>query len=106
EARIPEIVPVLYKTMEKLSFIGDFAELPEIALEWVRRIEVMRGLHHAQLSIACKPAECRLQERASGNMVGIENGNIFPVREAERMINVSSFGVCDTVAGDVTGADL
>src|ERR1700746_776765 len=92
--------------MEQFPFIWDFAELPKIALEWIGRIEVMRSLHHPQPTVAHEPAECCLQERASGNVIGVKNCNVFTSRTLQRMINVPRFGVCVVAASDVACADL
>src|SRR5438445_13848821 len=67
---------------------------------------MMRSLHHPQQAVAHEPAECCLQERASGNVIGVKNGNIFTTRTPQRVINVSRFGVRVVAKRDVACADL
>src|SRR2546428_9004599 len=62
---------------------------------------MMWSLHHPQPAVAHEPAECCLQERASGNVIGVKNGNIFTTRTPQRVINVSRFGVRVVAASDV-----
>ena len=67
---------------------------------------MMRSLHHPQPAVAHEPAECCLQERACGNVIGVKNRNIFTTRTPQRVINVSRFGVRVVAASDVACADL
>ena len=50
EGGVPEVVAVLHHAVEQLALIGNDAELPQIALKGIGRIEVMRRLQHGQLA--------------------------------------------------------
>ena len=76
EGRVPEVVAILHDAVEELAFVGDRAELVEIALEGIGRVEVMRRLQHAQLAVAQEPAHRDLQEAAGGDVVAVEDGDV------------------------------
>ena len=44
EGRIPEIIAVLHNSIEKFAFVGNRAELIEVALERIGGIKVVRRL--------------------------------------------------------------
>ena len=75
EGRVPEVVAVLDDAVEELALVGDRAELVEIALEWIGRVEVMRRLQHGQLAVAQEPAQCHLKEAARRDVIAVEDGD-------------------------------
>ena len=48
EGRIPEIVAVLHNAVKQLALVGNDPELPQVPLEGIGRIEVVRRLQHGQ----------------------------------------------------------
>src|SRR5260370_28892868 len=54
EARIPKIAPVLHQAVKQFVFVWDSAELSQIFLERIRRIELMRSLHHSKTGVTKK----------------------------------------------------
>ena len=93
EGGVPEIVAVLDHAVEQLALIGNDVKLPEIALEWIGRIEMMRRLHHGQFGVAQKPADGHLQKAARGDVIGIEDGHERRGDGFERGVDVAGLGV-------------
>ena len=75
ERRVPEVVAVLNDAVEELALVRNDAELAQIALERIGRIEVVGRLQHPQLAVAQKPPERDLHEAARGDVVAIEDGD-------------------------------
>ena len=84
EGRVPEVVAVLDDAVEELALVGDGAELVEIALERIGRVEVVRRLQHGQLAVAEEPAHGDLQEAAGGDVIAIEDGDVGRSRAGAR----------------------
>ncbi len=76
KGRIPEVVAVLDDAVKEFALVGDRAELVEIALEWIGRIEVVGGLQHGQLAVTQEPAEGDLHEAARGDVVAVEDRHV------------------------------
>lgn len=93
EGRVPEVVAGLDQAVEELAFVGHPAEGAEIALERIRRIEVMRRLQHAELAVAQEPADGHLQERARRDVVAVEDGDQLALGDRQRVIDVAGLGV-------------
>ena len=106
EAGIPQIVPILHQAVKQFAFVGDSAELSQVSLKGIRRIEMVRRLHQSETAVAKKPSQRHLQERSHRNMVGVEDGNEFAVEAFERVIDVSRLGVRVVVARDVFHTNL
>mgnify|MGYP003694522869 CR=1 FL=1 len=83
QARVPQIVAVLDQAVEQLAFIGNASKLPEIALERIGRIEMVRRLDEAEPRIAAEPAERHLQERAGRDVIRVEDGDVLGGRARE-----------------------
>ena len=75
ERRVPEVVAVLHNAVEQLALVGNHAELLQVALERIGRIEMVRRLQHGQLAVAQEPAHRHLQKAARGHVVGVEDGH-------------------------------
>ncbi len=93
ERCIPEIVAVLHDAVEQLALVGNHAELLQIALERIGRIEMVRRLQHGQLAVAQKPAHRHLQKAARGHVVGVEDGHEGRVNGRKRRVDVARLGV-------------
>ncbi len=48
ECRIPEIVPVLHDPVKQLPFVRNHPKLPQVPLERIGRVKMMRRLQHPQ----------------------------------------------------------
>src|SRR5579872_822645 len=57
EARIPKIVSVLHETVKQFALIRDLAELPEISLERIGGVEVVRRLHKSEIAVTKEPPQ-------------------------------------------------
>src|SRR3984885_12908822 len=104
EGGVPEVIAVLNDAVEEIPLIGDHAELVQIALEGIRRIEVMRRLQHSQFVLAKEPAEGDLQETAGGDMVAVEDGDVGGVEMGEGVVDIAGFCVLVGVARHVADA--
>ncbi|MNS24041.1 hypothetical protein D3C72_558730 [compost metagenome] len=101
EGGIPHVVPVLHQPVEQRAFVRRFAKTPEVALERVRREEVVRRLHHRQLFLFEEPAHGHLQERARRDVVAVKNRHEFARGILQRVVDVPGFGVLVGSTGDV-----
>src|SRR5216683_1562724 len=106
EGGVPEVVSILNDAVEELTFVGDLAELVEIALEGIGRIEVMRRLQHAEFGVAQEPAEGDLQEAAGGDVVAVEDGDVGCIETSEGAVDVAGLGVLVVVARHEADAGL
>src|SRR6202044_3026258 len=93
EGGIPEIVAVLDDAVEELILVGNDVELAEIALEWIRRIKMVRRLQHGQVAVADEPAHGHLQEAARGHVVAVEDGDVRRGQRLERGVDIAGLGV-------------
>ncbi|MNN06087.1 hypothetical protein D3C81_1188660 [compost metagenome] len=106
EGGIPHVVAVLHQAVEQLAFVGTTAEHVEVALEGVRRQEVVRGLHQRQLRITQEPAYRELQEGTHRHVVAVENRDQFAVGQAQCMVEVTGLGMVVVAAHDVADTHL
>ncbi len=106
EGGVPEVVAVLDDAVEELALVGDGAELVEVSLEGVGRVEVMRGLEHAELGIPEEPAERDLHEAARRDVVAVEDADVGRIEAGEGSIDVAGLGVFVIVARHVADAGL
>src|SRR6185437_889869 len=98
ETCIPQIVSILHQAVKKFALVGNSAELTEVSLKRIGRIEVMRRLHQSQAVVAKKPSQGCLQERAVRDVVAVEDGNEFTFGAAKRMIDVARLRVSVVIA--------
>ena len=101
ERGVPHVVAVLDQSVEQLAFVGAVTESTQVALERIRREEVVRGLHQRQFRIAQKPANRQLQEGAGRHVVAVENRHQIAVEQFQGMVEVTRLGVTVVGAGDV-----
>src|SRR5882757_520482 len=110
ECGIPQIIAVLDQSVEQVALIRYLSKRAEVALEWIRREEVMRSLHQGALRIACEPSHRRGQKAAYRDVIAIENCDKFALGNAERVIEVARLGVgvvgTDDVLGTALGSEL
>jgi hypothetical protein len=106
EGRVPEVVAILHNPVEELALIGNHAELVEIPLEWIGRVEVMRRLQHSQLGVAHEPSQRDLKEAARGHVIAVEDRDKRRVETLERAIDVARLGMLVVVARHVADASL
>ncbi len=106
ERRVPQVVAVLHQAVEQLALVGVAAEHAQVALERVRREEVVRGLYQRQLRIAQEPAGGDLQERTHRQVVAVEDRHQLAVELGQRMVEVAGLGVAVVAAGDVVDPGL
>ncbi len=106
EGGVPEVVAILDDAVEEFALVGDGAELVQISLEGIGRVEVMGRLQHAQFGIAKEPAEGDLHEAAGGHVVAIEDADEGGVKAGEGAVDVAGLGVLVVVAGHVADAGL
>ena len=64
--------------MEEGALVRNLSELIQIALERIRRIEVMRRLHESEAGIAHEPPKCHLQKRPRRHVIRVEDGDELP----------------------------
>src|SRR5579859_7630025 len=57
KACVPQVVPILHKTVEEFAFVGNSSELSEVSLKRIRGIEMMRGLQQSQVAVPKKPSQ-------------------------------------------------
>ena len=65
---------------------------------------MVRRLHHAELLIGEKPADCQLQEAARGDVIAVENGDQIGACVFEGGVDVAGLGVLVVGTGDVSDA--
>ena len=106
EGGVPEVVSVLHDAVEKLAFVGNGAELVEVALEGVGRVEVVRRLEHGELAIAQEPADGHLQEAAGGHVVGVEEGDEWSVEALKSAVDIAGLRVDVVVTRHVADAGI
>ena len=104
EGGVPEVVAVLDDAVEELALVGDDAELAEVSLEGIGRIEVVRRLQHAEVGILEEPADGHLQKAARGDVIGIEDGDVGGAEAFEGVVDVAGLGLGVVAAGDVADA--
>ncbi|MNO28061.1 hypothetical protein D3C76_179470 [compost metagenome] len=104
--RVPHIVAVLDQAVEQLPFVGAAAERAEVALERVRREEMVRCLHQRQFSVLEEPAHGQLQEGAHRHMVAVEDGDQLAVGDAQRMVEVAGLGMLAVGPHDIPYPDF
>lgn len=64
---------------------------------------MVRSLDHGQAFILAKPAHGELQEGAHGDVIAVEDSDVFGVGVLERAIDIAGFGVGVIEPGKVSG---
>ena len=106
EGRVPEVVAVLDDSVKKLAFVGNDAELPEIALKGIGRIKVVRSLHHGEPAVTHKPAHGHLKKAARGHVIRVEDRDQRRMDGFEGGVDVARLGVLVVRARAVANAGI
>ncbi|MCY1284180.1 hypothetical protein D9M70_330740 [compost metagenome] len=102
ERRVPVVVALLHRPIEQLALVGHLTTGRQVALERVRRIEMVRRLHQGQLRVLDEPADCGLQEGPGADVVAIEDADQLAMGATERVVEIARLGVGVVRTGDVT----
>ena len=84
-------VAILDQAVEQFAFIGNATKPPEIALERIGRIEMMRRLDQAEPRIPAEPADRHLQERAGRHVIRVKDRDVLSRRVGQRVVDVAGF---------------
>ncbi|SVK47025.1 Uncharacterised protein [Acinetobacter baumannii] len=106
EGGIPHIVAVLHQPVEQGALVGRLTEAAKVALEGIRREEVVRGLQHRQLFVFEEPPHGQLQEGARRDVVAVENRHELAGGLLQRVVDVAGLGVFVSRPGDVLHSHL
>ena len=106
ERTTPEIIALLDQAVEKQILVRHPAAGDQIPLEGVGRIEMMRGLHHAEVTVPQHPSDRQLQESPCRHMVAVEDDDVLAIRLLQRIVDITGLGALVVGASDVAGPDV
>src|SRR5258708_38380464 len=88
KGRIPEVITILYEPMEEFPLSWHSAELPEVSLKRVGRIELMWCLQQSEIEVPLKPSQRHSKKRTRRNMVAIKDCDKFAACVLQCIIDV------------------
>ena len=105
EGRVPQVVARLDGAVEQVALARQVLHHHQVPLHRIGRVEMVRGLQHAELGIALEPANGELEEGARRDVIRVEHADQLRVGLLHRLVEVARLGVKIVVARDVAAAD-